>query len=72
MFDPATGYRLKRVGSDGEIEGFQTPGNSSVRVPYGMPLPAKATSDIAVSGNLSANATYPTPQRQKTQSWSWV
>ena len=65
MFDPATGYRLKRVGSEGEIEGFQTPGNSSVRIPYGTPLPAKATSDIAVSGNLSANATYPTPQRQK-------
>jgi flagellar hook protein FlgE len=65
MFDPATGYRLKRAGSEGEIEGFQAPGNSSVRIPYGMPLPAKATSDIAVSGNLSANATYPTPQRQK-------
>lgn len=68
IVDPTTGYRLKRAGSDGEVEGFQTPGSNSIRVPYGMPLPPKATSEIVVSGNLSANAAFSTLQRQKIAS----
>ena len=55
LVDPATGYRVKRVGSEGEIDGFQTSGSSDIRIPYGMAIPAKATSEIAVSGNLSAD-----------------
>ncbi|UCF14884.1 MAG: flagellar hook-basal body complex protein [Phycisphaerales bacterium] len=66
--DPATGYRLKRIGSEGEADGFQTPDNSNIRVPYSMPLPAKATSEIAVSGNLSANTSFSTPSTQKIAS----
>ena len=58
LVDPATGYRVKRVGSEGEIDGFQTPGSSNIRIGYGMGMPAKATSEIAVSGNLSADTAY--------------
>ena len=58
LVDPATGYRLKRIGSDGEIDGFQSPGSNNIRIPYGMAMPAKATSDVAISGNLSANTPY--------------
>jgi flagellar hook protein FlgE len=58
LVDPATGYRLKRIGSDGESDGFQTPGSSSIRIPYGMAMPAKATSQVAISGNLSADMPY--------------
>jgi len=69
VIDSATGYRLKRIGADGESDGFQTPGSSTIRIPYNMPLPAKATSEIAVSGNLSANGAFPVPQRQKIASY---
>ncbi|MHC4432283.1 MAG: flagellar hook-basal body complex protein [Planctomycetota bacterium] len=58
LVDPASGYRLKRIGSDGEIDGFQRPGSSSIRIPYGTAMPAKATSQLAISGNLSADMPY--------------
>ena len=58
LVDSATGYRVKRVGSEGEIDGFQTAGSSNIRIPYGIAMPAKATSEIAVSGNLSADTAY--------------
>ena len=56
LVDPATGYRIQRLGSVGEVDGFQTPGNSDIHVPYDAAMPAKATSEIVVSGNLSADA----------------
>ncbi|KPK45171.1 MAG: hypothetical protein AMJ65_00765 [Phycisphaerae bacterium SG8_4] len=58
LVDPATGYLVKRVGSEGETDGFQTPGSSNIRIPYGMAMPAKATSEVAISGNLRANTAY--------------
>jgi flagellar hook protein FlgE len=58
LVDPATGYHVQRIGSEGEIDGFQTPGNSDVHVPYDVAMPAKATTSIDVSGNLSADATF--------------
>jgi len=62
LVDPSTGYRVQRIGLTGEplpqeSYGFQVPGDSSIRVPYGVALPAKATSEISVSGNLSSDAT---------------
>jgi flagellar hook protein FlgE len=57
LVDPATGYRVQRTGSIGETDGFQVPGNSDIHVPYDAAMPANATSEIAVSGNLSADAT---------------
>ena len=57
LIDPATGYHVQRIGSEGEIDGFQTTGTSEIHVPYDVSMPATATSEIMVSGNLSADAT---------------
>jgi flagellar hook protein FlgE len=58
LIDPSTGYHVQRIGSEGEIDGFQTPGDSDIHVPYDVAMPAKATTSIEVSGNLSADATF--------------
>jgi flagellar hook protein FlgE len=57
LVDPASGYRVQRIGLTGEADGFQVAGDSNIRVPYDVALPAKATSQITVSGNLSSDAT---------------
>jgi flagellar hook protein FlgE len=64
MVDPATGYRVQRIGSLGESDGFQVAGVSDLHVPYDVAMPAKLTSTITISGNLSADATLDTPQAQ--------
>ena len=64
MVDPATGYHVQRIGSEGEIDGFQTAGTSEIHVPYDVAMPAKDTSEIVVSGNLSADAASPVTQTQ--------
>jgi flagellar hook protein FlgE len=64
LIDPATGYHVLRIGSEGEIDGFQTPGTSEIHVPYDVAMPAKETSEIMVSGNLSADAASPVTQTQ--------
>jgi len=64
LIDPATGFRVQRIGSVGEADGFQIPGDNNIHVPYDVAMPAKATSKIIISGNLSANASLPTPQKQ--------
>jgi flagellar hook protein FlgE len=57
LVDPATGYTVQRIGSIGESDGFQIPGDSNVHIPYDAAMPAKATTEIVVAGNLSADAT---------------
>ncbi|MFZ2146830.1 MAG: flagellar hook-basal body complex protein [Sedimentisphaerales bacterium] len=64
MVDPSTGYRVQRIGSLGETDGFQIAGDSDLHVPYDVPMPARLTSQIAVSGNLSTDETFETPQTQ--------
>ncbi len=64
MVDPSTGYRVQRIGSLGENDGFQIAGDSDLHVPYDVPMPARLTSQIAVSGNLSTDSTFETPQTQ--------
>ena len=64
MVDPATGYRVQRIGAIGESDGFQVAGNSDLLVPYGVPMPAQLTSTVTLSGNLSADATLQTAQTQ--------
>jgi len=64
LVDPATGYHVQRVGSVGETDGFQTPDNSDIHIPYDVEMPAKATSEIIVSGNLSANSAFSVAQTQ--------
>jgi len=55
--DPATGYIVQRIGSIGESDGFQIPGDSNIRVPYDVAMPANATSAIQLAGNLSEDGT---------------
>jgi len=64
LIDPSTGYHVQRIGSEGEIDGFQTTGTSEIHVPYDVAMPAKGTSEIAVSGNLSADAASPVIRTQ--------
>ena len=68
LVDPATGYRIQRIGNIGEADGFQAAGNSNIHIPYDVTLEAKATSSITVQGNLSADATFATAQTQKLTS----
>ncbi len=56
LVDPSTGFRVQRIGLTGENEGFQIPGDSNIRIPYGVALPAQATSTITLTGNLSSDA----------------
>jgi flagellar hook protein FlgE len=56
MVDPATGYRAQRIGATGENDGFQVSGDSDIRVPYDVALPANPTSEITLTGNLSSDA----------------
>jgi flagellar hook protein FlgE len=56
LVDPVTGYTIQRIGSEGEGDGFQIPGDNNVRVPYGAVMSANRTSEIKVSGNLSFDA----------------
>ncbi|MHC4572535.1 MAG: flagellar hook protein FlgE [Planctomycetota bacterium] len=64
LVDPSTGFRVQRIGSMGESDGFQTPGDSRINVPYDTALPARATSSMTVAGNLSADGSLPAPQTQ--------
>jgi len=64
MVDPATGYRVQRIGATGESDGFQVAGDSDLHVPYGTPMPAQMTSTVTISGNLSSDATLTTAQTQ--------
>jgi flagellar hook protein FlgE len=68
LVDPATGYRLQRIGSMGESDGFQQPTDGNIHLPYDITLPAKATSQITVSGNLSSDAAFDVPQTQQLSS----
>ena len=63
LVDPSTGYRVQRIGSAGVAEGFQDVGSDDIRIPYDVALPAKATTEVTYSGNLSANLNVPTRAR---------
>ncbi len=58
LVDPATGCLVQRIGREGESDGFQAPGDSNVHVPYDAAMPANHTSQIKVTGNLSADAEF--------------
>jgi flagellar hook protein FlgE len=68
LIDPATGYLVQRIGSVGESDGFQTAGDSNVKVPYDVAMAANPTSEVALAGNLSSNLTFETMQTQKLSS----
>ncbi|HOK95029.1 MAG TPA: flagellar hook-basal body complex protein [Anaerohalosphaeraceae bacterium] len=62
LVDPSTGYVVQRIGSIGESDGFQIPGNSNIKVPYDVAMPASATTLVRLAGNLSSDASLDTPQ----------
>lgn len=55
LVDPSTGYKVQRMGSYGESEGFQTVGDSSIHIPWDSSMPANATSQIILNGNLRSS-----------------
>jgi flagellar hook protein FlgE len=62
LVDPSTGNIVQRTGTVGESDGFQIPGDTNVRVPYDVSMPAKSSTEVKVSGNLSADAALAEPQ----------
>ena len=55
LVDPATGYKVQRIGNTGETEGFQTAGDTSIRIPWDAAMPASATAGIVINGNLRSS-----------------
>ena len=68
MVDPATGYIAQRIGTTGESDGFQAAGDSDVRIPTDVSMPARATSEVRVAGNLSTTAKFADTQINKLTS----
>jgi flagellar hook protein FlgE len=62
LVDPATGYRVQRIGSTGESDGFQVAGDSNLHVPYDVAMAAHGTGQVKIAGNLSADSTLATTQ----------
>jgi flagellar hook protein FlgE len=55
LVDPATGFKVQRMGSYGEAEGFQTLGDSSIHIPWDSSMPANATTEVILNGNLRSS-----------------
>ncbi len=68
LVDPNTGYCIQRIGSAGEDDGFQIPGDGNIYLSYDMSLPGRATSRIVVWKNLSTDQTFPVSQTQVLRS----
>ncbi|MBW7990940.1 MAG: flagellar hook-basal body complex protein [Planctomycetes bacterium] len=68
LVDPATGFIVQRIGTTGESDGFQIAGDSTVRIPTNVSMPALATSQIGVAGNLSTTAAFANTQINKMAS----
>lgn len=72
LVDPATGYRIQRMGTVGEATattpGFQTPGIEDIQIPLGTGVPGHATTTVILQGNLSAQAPGPMAQVLTTAS----
>jgi flagellar hook protein FlgE len=64
LVDPTNGYRVQRIGTLGESDGFQISGDQDIHVPYDASMPASATTEMIISGNLSSDASMATPGTQ--------
>ncbi|MHC4132022.1 MAG: flagellar hook protein FlgE [Planctomycetota bacterium] len=64
LVDPTNGYRVQRIGTVGESDGFQVSGDQDIHVPFDASMPASATTEMIVSGNLSSDAAMATPDTQ--------
>ena len=72
LVDPSTGYRLQRMGTAGEVEGFQVAGNDDIFIPYDTVLPGQYTQTINFVGNLSANEYTPTTSALQAMDMAWT
>lgn len=75
LIDPSTGYKVQRFGAFGEPEGlnagFQVPGDSSIRVPFGAAIGGQGTDFVNIAGNLQAGSTGPIErQLQSFRAWT--
>ncbi len=68
LVDPATGNIAQRIGTTGESDGFQIAGDSNVLIPTDVSMPAKATAEVRVAGNLSTTAKFAETQINKLTS----
>ena len=68
LVDPATGYLVQRFGTVGEADNFQTAGISNTKVRYDISMRPSKTTELVVSGNLSADAALATSQTQVLRS----
>jgi len=68
LVDPATGYRVQRIGTVGENNGFQMPGVTAIQIPYRTQLPGQETTTIDFKGNLSADVAEPTVSKRPASS----
>lgn len=70
LVDPATGHYVQRFGTVGEFNGidvaFQTAGDTNIRIPFGAVIPGKASTQVAINGNLPSTATGALAQTLKT------
>jgi len=72
LVDPSTGYRVQRIGTTGEDDGFQTPGNLAIKIPYDTELPGSRTQTIDFKGNLSAQDYDPTTTRLEAAGLTYI
>jgi flagellar hook protein FlgE len=63
LTDPSTGFLVRRTGALGESSenefGFQVQGDNRIYVPLGSTIPASATNNVDLSGNLPSNDSPP-------------
>ena len=52
LVDPSTGYKVQRIGTYGESEGFQIVSDNSIHIPWDASMPARETAQIVINGNL--------------------
>jgi flagellar hook protein FlgE len=52
LVDPSTGYKVQRIGTYGETEGFQIASDNSIHIPWDASMPARATAQLTINGNL--------------------
>ena len=56
LVDPSTGYKVQRMGTTGESDGFQIAGDSSINIPWDAAMRANPTSSLTINGNLRSSA----------------
>jgi flagellar hook protein FlgE len=72
LVDPATGYRVQRIGTTGEDTGFQTTGDPDIMISYKTQIPGQATSTIDFVGNLSASDYDPSTSRLQSHEFNYA